>query len=385
MKKGGEIKMGKRKLNKILVLLFICFNVRLVFGQEELKGPRIKLEEVEIILYDDNGKEIKRIFTSGDEKETVLEELRPKIREKVLKKLGFSSDEIKDQTLLRNKLINDPVFADKYGKEYDKLCKTKALGIKRLKFIDEKGKVIKEISLLEETKIEEVGNNERYKNLGIKKIKKRISKNAVVSKNKKFAVIVSNESENGAIYEDGREELFYEPAVVAGEITVFDREGRILLKKRMPHRWIGLKPLISDDGGVIVIYTESDEPLPEGRDMIYVFNRNGDEILSFPTEEEYNSGYDADDQPEPRQMSPNGRYLAIEVDKDIPDKRPPIIHLIRFYDLHRKTFYEFEKEYYVYNITNDGIAKVSECNAEGSIVGSPIIEIDLKKYLGEGE
>jgi len=251
---------------------------------------------------------------------------------------------------------------------------------KSLKFIDSVGgKVIKEIPL---DTIETVYEEETLRGRGEKKfrIKKEITRHAVLSKNGKFAVIVSNKKNASFIDSDaGGEEISFEgEGAATGRITVLNVAGETILDKELPkNRWVHFEPLISDNGEYVTVFTQLTSGRfpddPEGRDMICVFDKNGKEILTFPTVKEYESGYKAADTPDA--ISENGRYLAVTV--ELISEGPPYKLMTRFYDLKRNTFWDSGQRYDVMDMRDDGIARVGGYDAR-----DPVVEIDLKKYLG---
>jgi len=249
-------------------------------------------------------------------------------------------------------------------------------GKDEIKFFDEKGKVIKRISMKPEIKIEEVEVRRGSKTILKKqKIKKEIRKRAVLSKNGKFIGIVSNEHNIAVINEDGKEKSFKGEGGATGKITILDFKGKVLFEKKLSkNRWMHYKPLISDNAEYIVVFTQNESAMPpEGRDIIYVFDKDGKEVLTFPTEKEYKLGYRVSDIP--RVISPNGRYLAIDIEQYVPNKSSPLI--TRFYDLKNNTFWDSGKRYVIFAISNNGIAKVNN----PWDWKDKTREINLKEYL----
>ena len=247
----------------------------------------------------------------------------------------------------------------------------------KVKILDTEGEVIKELSLRPETKIEEIeisqGPKVAPKRL---KVKKEITKNAVISKNGRYIGIVSNEIDIAVIDEKGEEKSLYGEGEGTGEFALLDIEGKVLWEKRFSEgRGISPELLISDNGDYMTMLTGSSRVGTEGIEIVFVFNKFGEEIFAFPTEEDYKSGYRVGDSQLSR-ISPNGRYLAIEVRKS---KEPPFPWkcITRFYDLKDNTFWDSSQKYVIFEISNEGIAKVDNpWNQEDKTK-----EIDIRKYL----
>ena len=252
----------------------------------------------------------------------------------------------------------------------------------KVKILDTEGEVIKELSLRPETKIEEIeisqGPKVAPKRL---KVKKEITKNAVISKNGRYIGIGSNEYDIAVIDEKGKEESLYGEGRGTGEFALLDIEGKVLWEKRFPEGRIGSfispEPLISDDGEVVVIKTRDTTGVsstPKGvyvRDIIYVYDKNGKEILSLSKRDDKNLSIGS-----PEKVSPNGRYLAISITKL---EKPPYETIMRFYHLKKNNFWDSSQRYVIYEISNSGVAKVDNpWNPEDKTK-----TIDLKEYLGE--
>ena len=198
----------------------------------------------------------------------------------------------------------------------------KPRGEGKIKFIDEKGKVIKEIWIGK--KVIYIGKE--------KKRKKIIIVEGNVSKDGKYAVIIGEQSVE-------RELPNYEI------LSFLDNRGNILWKKKFPcsdHSGIS-KPLLSENGKTIVI-AESDSYEPM---RIYVYNNKGNRILEFPKSDEkyiFIDGY---------KLSPNGRYLGINTAQKSPRKSTTV-----FFDLETGKFWDSHERCFIKNITNRGKVKV---------------------------
>ncbi|MEA3506748.1 MAG: hypothetical protein U9R36_04580, partial [Elusimicrobiota bacterium] len=93
---------------------------------------------------------------------------------------------------------------------------------------NQKGKVVKEISLKSETKVE-IEPKDLSWNLKKEKqnVKKETRKNVVLSKNEKFAAIVKNEK-NISVFENGKEISARGEGAVTGEVVVLNSAGKVL-------------------------------------------------------------------------------------------------------------------------------------------------------------
>ncbi len=114
---------------------------------------RIVLEEEEITLSDENGKEIETRFVSkmGEERRTIVKQ----VNERVRKTLGVKSEqEIQDKKIWREAKV-----------QRDRLMKIQPLKQARLKFMDANGKVMKEIQLLNLSERERIPTDDNYENV----------------------------------------------------------------------------------------------------------------------------------------------------------------------------------------------------------------------------
>jgi len=254
---------------------------------------------------------------------------------------------------------------------------------KSLKFIDSVGgKVIKEIPL---DTIETVYEEETLRGRGEKKfrIKKEITRHAVLSKNGKFAVIVSNKKNASFIDSDaGGEEISFEgEGAGSGEIGILNVEGKVLWENKLPGgRIIYLypQPIVADNGEIAAIKTRDTAGVSYSakgvyiRDIIYIYDKNGNELIRIPAE-----GNEKDIRARSVEaVSGNGRYLAVTV--ELISEGPPYKLMTRFYDLKRNTFWDSGQRYDVMDMRDDGIARVGGYDAR-----DPIVEIDLKKKFGD--
>jgi len=328
---------------------------------DKAKGPKIVLEDEEVTLLE-NGKEIKniRLNSSSEERKAI----RKSIDEKVLKKLGV-------KTL---KEVNEKRLAGKFNEEAKKLIRVKHIKFPPLRFIDEKGKEIKRISLKPETFIEEINQGEW------KKLKRDITYGALISRKGKYAIVGANKNILAAIDEEGNENMEGEGT---GSFSLYDAAGKVLWKKEFPVGRIGhfesSEMLISDNAEIIAVETSdttgmAESESGEGIDQItYVYDKQGRELLRIPAEGEEKKIWIAT----LNNISPNGRYLAVNVALKLEE--PPYQKTItRFYDLKKNRFWDAKERYDVRSITSNGMALVGFFEARRGL-----IKINLKDTLGK--
>ncbi len=247
-----------------------------------------------------------------------------------------------------------------------------------LKVINERGETLKEISLKPEIIVEEEKMLPSEENTKRHKIKKEIAKDAVVSNSGKFAGVISNKTDIAIIDENDKEEIIPE-GLVTGKFIFYDNSWNILWEKEFSEGR-GIQDihqvLISDNGESITMLTGSAEYGAEGRETIFVFDKNGHEILLFPAVEEYNKGYEIG-APDLLKISPDGRYLSINIRQALQYAPYRERGITRFYDLKKNTFWDSEKKYVVFEISNEGIAQVDNpWNQEDKTT-----EINFKEHL----
>lgn len=322
-------------------------------GQENSIGPRIMLEEEEIILFDEKGKEVRRI--SDEEQEIV----RKEIKDKVFKKLRVKSGEE----------VSEKKLCEKYNEEIDKLIKVKKLDRPRLKFIDKEGKVIKEISLGEKRipkRLKDAVKNKEWNGY------QSFYKYATVSKNQKYAAIgeysrevrwnIDNPKETEEYVKTYGEEAYVGPKAKDSKLTLFDSAGIILLEKKFSEGTVVREVVISEEGKVAVI-TDLYEGAPGA---LYVYDKTGKEILVYPKENEKVSLCEI------LKISPNGRYLAVDAG----------FRRTIFFDLKKGKKWIANKNYVVYEINDEGKVTLDYYD---EIKKKPSMTeiIDITKYLGE--
>ena len=220
---------------------------------------------------------------------------------------------------------------------------------KILKFINEKGEVIKQIDLSEKREKIRVGKEIR---------EKRNWKLAAVSKNGEYGVIIENE--------DNPKEL------KASKIKMINNEGNVIWEREMEKgRTASLDTEAQPDvqcanNGNIAIYTS----LYEGEEgKITLYNKEGEIIMELPTEELLKKYLYCIPGGEFK-LSPDGKYIGVEFSIPAPKARTLI-----FFNIRTGKSYELEKNYAILKIDNDGKARIMS--------GDEYKTINLKEILGE--
>lgn len=322
------------------------------------RGSRIKLEEEEITLFDGQTK-LKSIYVSARSKENRA--IHKKIEQLICKKLGiqnlqeirlhYTDNEIKKQ--------NEGVW-NQYKNWYKKILKVRKLQERRLTFYNKANKPIKTISIMQEIVYEN-----RLAKLSNSKIpnsiKKLINKNAIVSGNGKYALLIFNKGEIASIIGNLEEISFGEGAKVSSEVQLINIVGNIVWQKEFKNFSIDVNYFfVSDNGNVAILrdYT------------LLVYDKNGEEILTLPNnhQDAYISRLSF--------MSPNGRYLIADGVLR-PRKKGTTI----FIDLEDKTYWQSPERYAIAandddNKVNEGIFRVGYMDgARGSFI------MDVKEKL----
>jgi len=247
----------------------------------------------------------------------------------------------------------------------------------KLVFVDESGKTIKEIELIKpgSEKGMPVVKKKHARLKASPSIKEGRSGDAVVSKNKDFALmietltewIVPETEEEVAAMKDTDKDYF------STQVTIkyFDKQGNVLWEKQPPLNMVVERgALISYDGNVVAyIQTYEMGGLRESEpfERLMVFDKSGKELLVFPERRgEFNSI---------REMtlsSPSGRYVSFV--GMLAQTRPQFV--AAFFDLQNKTSWITDEAYYVKRLSDDGSCTVGYTDAPKGTK-----EINLKEYL----
>ncbi len=242
-----------------------------------------------------------------------------------------------------------------------------------LKFIDEKGNVLKEIFLVPEkttAKIKDVGKKREWDG------EKVVIKAPRISKNSKFVVMNNSIVETPLRTKEYLQEYRETGPIVTGAIALHDGHGDVLFEKvfRMGTGIPGAPPaLVVSDTGIVAVITGSGED-PELENVLHVYRRSGVEIFAYP-EKEGEKVYPM----EILGISSNGRYLAVRVDFPFPEFPKTV-----FFDLEKNAAWKADRNYFWFKeITDDGIVKASyKDQIEKKAIKT---EINLKHMFGREE
>ena len=242
------------------------FSAAVLWGQSQpADRAKINLEEEEVTLMD-AGKVTSTRYVSirGAEKESILKE----VQEKIFKKFG-----IQKEAELSGKNLHE-----KYNDEKSKTIIVKRLEHPRLRFLDAKGALKKELTLGDEvavtTNTDSSGKTTQFKT--------EISRAGKVAKDQQYALYTERYA-NSDTYPG-----------YTGKVKYFDVNGNVIFEKQYPKFRIG-GGVVSDDGSKIYLtesWTENWAALPkyEPYRQFVAYTKAGTMLFSFPKtrEEEKN-------------------------------------------------------------------------------------------------
>ena len=298
-------------------------------GTIKCKGCYVKHEDATVVLFDDNGKEVERVYSSTFHR-------NPRIPigldKKVLRKLGA-----KDQ-----REVDDKKLAAKYNAEMRKLIKSTPLPNKRLRFYDEKHNVKKEVILetkvVHSTKVYNADWNEFREHRDV------LTRHGEASVDGSHAIVVESHDEIRGTTTNNY------------KLEYYDAAGNVLWSKKFPKNKIISAFAISEDGkkvATIDTCVECDHMSPEGLQSLLgfaLYNEKGEEILHFPNGPK-GEGYSPHSQ---IIMSPSGKYISVETSDENHNNIPVFI------DAEEKSFYIYNNsQASVPEIPNDGIVAIS--------------------------
>lgn len=222
--------------------------------QGKAASRKIVLEDEEVTLLDGNGKELERRTTSKTSKEKAA--INKQVREQVLKSLGIKSvDELKGNRQL----------AQRYFKESAKFVKVKKLNPTRLKFLDEQGRLSKEVPIGYSTTVSTIGAEmaEARKSLwgarasAGRKIEERKMRTPTVASSQNAAIIAENVS-NFAVAQSATEEKALngtEAANLGAESSLeyYDAKGDKRWKKTFDYNRVVSEGRLSGDGAKVAV------------------------------------------------------------------------------------------------------------------------------------
>jgi hypothetical protein len=200
-----------------------------------------------------------------------------------------------------------------------------------------------------------------WRNIGDREIVYDVSKEAFTNNEEDHVCLLVTEAPVAVIKKDGTKISMDEPLSPTSEIAVYDVAGREKWRRRMPEgRAVSFsgenEPIVSHDGGRVVVHTSGGEV---SFYQVQVFDKEGKPIFSYPKPD--SSGSDGPDVGSPV-LSPNGKYLSMEVDNNI--------HRMYdiFFDLDSGRSWESETRLLVYEISDVGMALTKEAWTKGSKV-----------------
>lgn len=367
------------------------------------KKPRIEIPgpSEEIVLFE-NGKETKRMTVGKHSEEG--QALSRDVNKEVFKVMGVSS---------KREILNQKRWQE-YTSEVSKRMKVKevpATTTDRVRFLDEKGALRKEIKIGQEAKqvamksfVDDVEKNAPL-NASNKanlrkfrearpndKLKINVSRLAYVNKPKEYMALVENQTVLGV---ENSDEHFRMD--VAGKLTYMDAAGKELWHKYFKdgERVLGIghsdSSQISDDGATITAMTSASDVGP-GKEQLHVFDKSGNEIFTYPKDVEISTAPRLSE----HRISPNGRYLSYRMESRLiteeatpkvaaptneESNKAAILEKLKrsqktvFWDLKEMTTWETDA-YLVNGVSNDGVANVSN-----PWTGGENKQLDLKPNL----
>ena len=309
-------------------------------------SPKIVLEKMAIVVTK-NDKEIKKIFVKDTEEcSEVLDELKKK------------------------------------GLEKDEKVEVEEIKSPKIKFVNESGKVIKEI-LLSNPGSDKWAihiKNAKKPHPRLKEphlIEEVLTRDAVVSKNKTNAVIIETISE--ALVPETEEEEKAMDGTDAGFlgtksfIKYLDAFGNIIWEKQTPQNMVAGSVKISDDGEVIAFlqgYVMGGLAEEEPGEKLLVYNKKGQELFKLPDKREDNYH-----NLRLENISPSGKYLGVAGSIGYGKGRKDFT---LFYNTQTKKFWSTNENYRVVNLMDNGQCRVGYRDAKKGTKW-----INLKEYLGD--
>jgi hypothetical protein len=240
---------------------------------------------------------------------------------------------------------------------------------KKVKFVDEKGKVLKEISLArEKTKVKIKDDRKKREWDG-----ERVAMNVpVISPTGKFVVLDTSLIDTPAPTSEYLQVYEYAGEIVTGGITLYNITGDVLFEKTYPRGTgvTGARPeLTVSDTGIVAVITGAQD-VPEGENILHAYNSNGLEILTYPKKEGEHV-YPLEIQ----KISPNGKYLAVKTGF-FPEASDTTV----FFDLEKNVSWRADRKYIVKEITDDGIVRATY--RDPSEKKTMKTEVNLKDMMG---
>ena len=312
-------KVSVMKLTSTILLISVSLLTLSAQAQEKMLAGQFVLEEEEVILFDEMGKEIERrnVSKTGTEKAAI----RKVVDEKALKTIGLkSTSEIKGKQGLHKK----------YLKARLKFIKVKALGYPTLKFVDGKKQVSREVSICPpdsecDSVVVTTTSMESWRGAGFdltqadaetRKVKRRVSREPVVSKSRNAALIaelitesvVPVSTKEAALFERGGGGL----GVTSG-VEYYDDSGNMRWKKTAERGFVAYPASLSENGATVAVVNRCESEcrkfINAGRPLqeLAVYDSLGKEVLVLPLSKSacfsYNGGF---------WLSLDGMYMKVD-------------------------------------------------------------------------
>lgn len=289
-----------KRLNIISLISACLFLLCAASRAEQGKAAsrKIVLEDEEVTLLDGNGKELEKLTTSRTGKEKAA--INKQVREKVLKSLGIKSvDELKGNRQL----------AQRYFKESVKFIKVKKLTPTRLKFLDDQGKLAKEVPIGYSTTVSTIGAEtaEARKSLwgtrarAGRKIEERVMRTPTVASSQNAAVIAENVS-NFTVAESSVEAKMFEGTDAANlgvesSLEYYDEKGNMTWKKKFDWNTSLFNVGLSENGQIVAAIQGCElgcSRVSQNIPAMIVLDSSGKELLSFPSTGAVSCGFPGD-------------------------------------------------------------------------------------------
>lgn len=330
--------MKPTRLLIFVAIMSLIFWKHVAYGQETSPGSLIALEEKEITQIE-NGKEVTKTFLSDsfEEEDQIISEAKKKGR----------------------------------------LVKVKRLKQPRIKFLNDKGDVIKEIKLSHRGEVvSEEQFKKQYPKRGEILVRRKTQRWATVSGNKKNAAVIEDINENIIPETAADEEKMLKTGggglSLRSVLYFYNSYGEAIWNKQTPENTGIENASISDDGKIIAytqVFVSGELLAEEPYEKISILEMSGQEIMNFPA----HSGTDVRIYADPELvMSKNGRYISARGKQN--GKTVQI-----YIDAVNKSVWAAPKEYFAMKISDEGIAYLSHPLLKETDPKS----LDLKTHLGE--
>jgi hypothetical protein len=311
-------------MKQIIVVGIYALSVTLLCAQgQSANTAKISLEEEEIILSGDNGKES---VLRTSERTLVGKAAVANAQQIAFKRIGVESiDEVEKQKLWV-----------RFNLEMHKIMKTRMIEQPVLRFLSDTGGTIKQISLSPETIKERVKEGDRF--LDSETV---VSNLPVLSTDNRLAALVTRKHERRLSNAKKVKEY--------NEVRLLNAQGKELFKKEyLDGRVVvgGDKPqtIVSNNGTLALIINAGEGP---GGEVLYVYSVSGDLILAYPKGDlKANPQGDIN-------LSPNGRYLSFIA--GFPNKGNRTV----FFDLSSMKSWVADRPYIILELNDTGQVKIA--------------------------